>query len=787
MEPRNVGAEQPRQTLESFAAEFVIERGYLPDSAKPIHAAARVFSRFCREIRRPGEPADLSENRINNCLAMLHKAQYAAATVNSRRDALVELGNQAAKCGLLVAPLDNQKIILFAERADSPADTFRSSRRWAPPRARGKFRHQDGKRVSPPDGRAYRATVVLDSAAVARVLKRDRWRPAMKKPPSASALEALVAAYLKKHRLGDDSSPNLRKAARAFDKWHQAKHGTPFELRDFSEALANDFVASLRNEGLASATLAERQSCIVRLYYYAASRRLVGQPDRNKIEWVQRPQPAGNRIEPEGWERLLAVVDREETGPAAPGFGPLEHRILLLIIRDTGLPLATCTQLKAADVDEDGWISPEATRSKATQRIPHRLRADTMDAIRRRGTGSSDRLAPWPYTEEVYRKRLKLFFKLAGLPCSDPIRTLRRSSTSILETVGAQLGHAYYGSRRAANSHGLRYIDPSIAQRRPQTSNADRNRYCHQQREIGKTFEEIRIAANESPDGWEKLKTPQDVMNAIERHLARMRIKPATQAKARRNAENQINDRPRRATSVPVAFRQEEIESLLAAIRIFHPKRPPPGWDNRHDMALVLFILDTGFGLGKCLALTKANLSDKVLTFEGRARELSPDTLDAIQAAPSPPTEPRLFAWPRSQNAYLHRLRILGRESGLPVSGLIQKLRRTWATSLVGREYRAPRQPAKAAQGQTKDPRREFCYLECTKARPDPYKQIIKLCAEKLPGSKPIKSLSGVAFLANQFAEENGLDPVPPRQRPRAKKRPARGRSQNRSSKARLS
>lgn len=152
----------------------------------------------------------------------------------------------------------------------------------------------------------------------------------------------------------------------------------------------------------------------------------------------------------------------------------------------------------------------------------------------------------------------------------------------------------------------------------------------------------------------------------------------------------------------PTAWHLPELQQLLAACARYRRGRPVPGWDARHDRALVLVMYDTAFRFSACLELRRGDLSLDG-TIQARAesqkhnadecRWLAAETQTALAAIlkdlpPGPAGEPdpaaRLFPWPYRKEAFWRRWKAILRLAGLPATRRDgpQKLRRTSATYL---------------------------------------------------------------------------------------------------------
>lgn len=148
----------------------------------------------------------------------------------------------------------------------------------------------------------------------------------------------------------------------------------------------------------------------------------------------------------------------------------------------------------------------------------------------------------------------------------------------------------------------------------------------------------------------------------------------------------------REPTRLPVAWTLAEMRALLRGCTRYAPRRPVPGWDQRHDRALILLIYDTGLRVQAALALRTADLSsDGAVLARAETQKpccdeskwLSEQTTDAL-AATFPPMRERLFPWPYGRRSLNARLRAIQRSAGLPASrrDLWQKQRRTSASWL---------------------------------------------------------------------------------------------------------
>jgi hypothetical protein len=122
----------------------------------------------------------------------------------------------------------------------------------------------------------------------------------------------------------------------------------------------------------------------------------------------------------------------------------------------------------------------------------------------------------------------------------------------------------------------------------------------------------------------------------------------------------------------------EEIYTILAACARWR-RNNRRGWDERHDRALILFILDTGLDLRACLEVAPAELTEDGMVRDQWLGHTSMAAIREIPVQSNDGSAGRLFNWPGSVDAYNYRFRKIVEFADLPGNGPngIEKLRRS--------------------------------------------------------------------------------------------------------------
>lgn len=134
-----------------------------------------------------------------------------------------------------------------------------------------------------------------------------------------------------------------------------------------------------------------------------------------------------------------------------------------------------------------------------------------------------------------------------------------------------------------------------------------------------------------------------------------------------------------------------ELEAIKEAAKNSQASPAVPGWDSRHDYALMLLVLDTGFNLKDCFSLKPSNIAadgrlqigtdTPPLAAESRLR---PPTLAAVQATGPPTGDEPIFPWLKGDDAFRKRLTKIVESAGIPLgrNDAFQTLRNSAVTTV---------------------------------------------------------------------------------------------------------